>query len=131
MKTFEMQVCVSSERVVTLRLPDDVLPGDHRIVLVIDESAVSAPARPALSNPEGVLAGLGIKLTLEDFEANRREMWGGSTDREADHFGGFGNETRSEVQRHPAGGGDDSRYARSNDRRDRALLRPPADYRGP
>jgi hypothetical protein len=82
MKTFETQVCVSAERVVTLKLPDDIMPGEHRVVVVIDEPAVAAPARSGLFNPEGVLAGLGVKLTLDDFQANRREIWGSSTDRE-------------------------------------------------
>jgi len=73
MKAFELQVSVSAERVVTLKLPDDVVPGDHRVVVVIDEPGTALP-RPTLFNPEGILAGLDVKLTLEDFEANRREL---------------------------------------------------------
>jgi len=85
MKAFEMQVCVSAERVVTLKLPDDIVPGDHRVVVVIDEPGVALP-RPTLFNPEGILVGLGVKLTMDDFATNRREIWGTSTDGEADRL---------------------------------------------
>ena len=69
MKTLELRVSVSDERVLTVKLPDDVMPGYHSVVLVIDEPGSAAPALPALFNPAGILEELGIKLTLADFEA--------------------------------------------------------------
>ncbi len=41
MKTIEATVVVPEDRQVTLRLPEDVLPGEHHIVLLIDEGVAS------------------------------------------------------------------------------------------
>ncbi len=37
MKTLEMTVVVGPDRTVTLRLPPDIMPGEHQIVVVIDD----------------------------------------------------------------------------------------------
>ena len=38
MKTLEMTVVVGPDRTVTLRLPPDIMPGEHQIVVVIDDA---------------------------------------------------------------------------------------------
>jgi len=37
MRTLEMTVVVGPDRTVTLRLPPDIMPGQHQIVVVIDD----------------------------------------------------------------------------------------------
>jgi hypothetical protein len=46
MRSIETTVIVSADRKVTIALPFDILPGAHRVVLVIDEAAAEVQAGP-------------------------------------------------------------------------------------
>ena len=48
MKTIETTVLVTPEGTVTLQLPEDIPPGEHRIVVVIDEQPIVREKRPPL-----------------------------------------------------------------------------------
>ena len=47
MRTIEMTVTVAPDRTLTVRVPPDVSPGEHRIVLVIEDRSDS------LTEPQG------------------------------------------------------------------------------
>ena len=76
MKTIEMTIQVPSERIVTLKLPDDVLPGTHRVLVVIEESSTAPSHTQPLFNPEGMWAGQNTDISPQDIAEARREMWG-------------------------------------------------------
>lgn len=42
MKTIETTAVVGNDRQMTVQLPDDVSPGTHRVVVVIDEPTIRA-----------------------------------------------------------------------------------------
>jgi hypothetical protein len=46
------------------------------------ESEISKPGQTPLFNPEGVVSSSQGDLSLEDFQQNRREMWGDASDKE-------------------------------------------------
>ena len=48
MRTIETKVTISSEGHLSGEVPTDILPGEHRAVLVIDEEPLSAPGRRPL-----------------------------------------------------------------------------------
>jgi hypothetical protein len=55
-KTIETKVTVTADSKVTLQLPPDISPGEHQIVLVIDEKpvpekSVTKEKRPPLNFP--------------------------------------------------------------------------------
>ena len=68
----------------TVKEKVDALPVEkQQEVLAFTERIAENGQQPRpLHNPEGILAGLVPDLTLEDFQKNRREMWGTATDRE-------------------------------------------------
>ena len=74
MKTINVIVNVPEERVITVKLPQEVSPGEHRIVMVIDEAA-SLPSRQNVFKLEGLWAG-GKDVSSEDISEARRKMWG-------------------------------------------------------
>lgn len=73
MKTLELNINVPEERVITLQLPPDVSPGDHRVVVVIDEANTDMPGRP-LFRTKGMLAGT-HSITREEIDQARKDMW--------------------------------------------------------
>jgi hypothetical protein len=51
MKTIETTATVSSEGTLTARVPPDIPPGEHRVVLVIEEQLRPVEPRPSLDFP--------------------------------------------------------------------------------
>ena len=51
MRTIEMTVTISGDGKLVLQLPPDITPGEHRIVLVIEEQPVMLEKRPPLDFP--------------------------------------------------------------------------------
>lgn len=51
MKTIETTAVVSSEGTITLRVPPDISPGEHRIVIIIEEQPTQKEKRPPLDFP--------------------------------------------------------------------------------
>ena len=73
MKKLDLTVNVPKERVITLKLPDDVSPGEHRVVVVIDQSFPDKLPVPSFSL-EGLWAG-GLDISPEAIAEARKEMW--------------------------------------------------------
>ena len=71
-KTVDLTINVSEERVITVKLPEDIRPGTHYAVMVI-EQAGPEEARP-LFRTKGILAG-GPDVSREDIAEARKEMW--------------------------------------------------------
>ncbi len=46
MRTIETTAVVTPEHTLTVRVPDDVSPGSHRVVVVIDGSGEASPPPP-------------------------------------------------------------------------------------
>ena len=71
MRTIEATGRVSEDGTLTVRVPPDVTPGDHKVVLLIDEDAAS-PTVPASSEPD-----TSSEDSLSDAERQRRfvESW--------------------------------------------------------
>ena len=74
MRTIDMTILVTPERVVTVKLPDDVLPGEHRVRFVIDDESSPSSQPSSLFNPEGLWAGKGTDISPQDLREARREM---------------------------------------------------------
>lgn len=70
MKTIETTAKVSAERTLTARVPEDVLPGEHRVVTVIEDAARSHP-QPRLDLPSHDLG-----PWIEKFTLRREELYG-------------------------------------------------------
>ena len=51
MKTIELTATVGPDRTLTIQLPPDVTPGEHRVVVVIEETITPRAPRPALNFP--------------------------------------------------------------------------------
>ena len=79
MKTIDLHIDVPPNRLMTVQLPTEISPGSHHILVIVDE-LIDEPSTP--SDPYGVCAGQGSAMKLEDFQAERRAMWGRSTDDE-------------------------------------------------
>ena len=73
MKTIDLTINVPEERVITVKLPDDVRLGEHHVVMVIDQNGPEAAQR-RLFSLEGLWAG-GPDVSPEDLAEARREMW--------------------------------------------------------
>jgi hypothetical protein len=60
----------------------DALPPEkqHEALALIQR--LSQQPRKPLVSPEGIAANVAFDISLKDFQALRREMWGTSTDRE-------------------------------------------------
>lgn len=74
MKTMDITVQVPPGRVVTVKLPDDVEPGAHRLRVTIDDPS-PAVHETRLVDPAGLWAGSGKDITREEIDEARREMW--------------------------------------------------------
>ena len=73
MKTIDLTINVPEERVITVKLPEDISTGEHHAVMVIDQNGSEATPRPLFSF-EGLWAG-GPDVSPEDIAQARREMW--------------------------------------------------------
>lgn len=51
MRTIETTAVVTSEGKLTLQVPPDISPGEHRIVIVLEEQPVRKKNRPLLDLP--------------------------------------------------------------------------------
>jgi hypothetical protein len=51
MKLIETVIKVASDHTATLRVPEDVSPGEHRAVVVVDQNGNSSDARKPLNLP--------------------------------------------------------------------------------
>ena len=51
MKIIDTTILVTPDGTVTLQLPEDISPGEHRIVVVIDEQPIMKGKRPPLKFP--------------------------------------------------------------------------------
>ena len=71
MKTIETTVLVTPEGTVTLQLPEDIPPGEHRIVVVIDEQPIVQGKRPRWKFPVDRYGPWPEDLTLR-----REDMYG-------------------------------------------------------
>jgi hypothetical protein len=71
MKTIETTVLVTPEGTVTLQLPEDIPPGEHRIVVVIDEQPIVREKRQPLKFPVDRYG-----LWPEDLSLRREDMYG-------------------------------------------------------
>lgn len=51
MRTIETTAVVTSEGTLTLQVPPDISPGEHRVVIVIEKQLVQKEKRPPLDLP--------------------------------------------------------------------------------
>ena len=54
----------------------DIPPGEHHVVMVIDDRPVAATHNKSLFNPEGLWADQGTDISPDDINQARKEMWG-------------------------------------------------------
>ena len=71
MKTIETRVTVTADGKVTLQLPPDIPPGEHKIVLVIDEQSVADWKRLPLK-----FSAYPVGLVKESFTFRREDLYG-------------------------------------------------------
>jgi len=71
MKTIETTVLVTPEGTVTLQLPEDIPPGEHRIVVVIDEQPISKKKQPPLK-----FSAYPVGLVADDMTFRREDIYG-------------------------------------------------------
>ena len=72
-KKIDLIVNVPKERVITMKLPEDVSIGEHHVVMVIDQNGAEAAHQPLFSL-EGLWAG-GPDISAEVIAKARQEMW--------------------------------------------------------
>ena len=71
MRTIETVVIVEPDDKLVLQLPPGIAPGEHRIVMVIEEQPVLAEKRPALDFPV-----IDVGEWPEDLSLRREDMYG-------------------------------------------------------
>jgi len=71
MKTIETTVLVTPEGTLTLQVPEDIPPGEHRIVVVIDEQPISKKQQPPLK-----FSAYPVGLVAEDMTFRREDLYG-------------------------------------------------------
>ena len=71
MKTIETTGLVSPEGKVTLQLPADIPPGEHRIVVIIDEQLIMRKQHPPLE-----FSVYPVGLVREHMTFRREDMYG-------------------------------------------------------
>lgn len=71
MKTIQMTVNVGEDRKLTVQLPVDILPGEHAVVVVIDEPPGSRPAFSMKDFPSH-----DVGPWPEGFSVRREEIYG-------------------------------------------------------
>ena len=73
MQTIEMKALVGPDRKLVVQLPASVSPGEHRLVVVIDELAPAESERPALA-----FTGYPVGLTSDSLTFRREDLYGDS-----------------------------------------------------
>ncbi len=71
MKAIETTATVTTEGKITVQLPPDIPPGEHKIVLVIDEQAAADWKRLPLK-----FSAYPVGLTDESFTFRREDLYG-------------------------------------------------------
>lgn len=72
MKAIEAIALVGEDRKVTVQLPDDVVPGSHRLVVIVEESLRHATSNWAIGDWPVHEAG----LNDPEFTMRREELYG-------------------------------------------------------
>lgn len=75
MVTIRTNATVTTEGMIVLPAPPGIPPGEHRVVLVIEEG-MPINARRTRRSLKGLWADLKVGITEEDIAEARREMWG-------------------------------------------------------
>ena len=70
MRTIETVVTVEPDGKLVLQLPPEIAPGEHRIVLVIEDQPVVAEKRPAFDFPV-----IDVGEWSEDLSLRREDMY--------------------------------------------------------
>jgi hypothetical protein len=70
MKTIETTAIVTPESTVTMQVPPDIPPGEHRVVLVIDEQPIVRDKRPPLK-----FSAYPVGLLSEDLTFRREDLY--------------------------------------------------------
>ena len=70
MRMLEMTATVMDDGTVTIQVPPDIAPGDHRIVMLIDEQPVAGPQRPPLQ-----FSAYPVGLTSDSFTFRREDLY--------------------------------------------------------
>jgi predicted SPOUT superfamily RNA methylase MTH1 len=71
MRTIETTVQVGDDRTLVVQLPSDVAPGEHRVVVIIEDSQ----AAPAKAEPLR-FSGYDVGLVDPDFTFRREDLYG-------------------------------------------------------
>ena len=70
MRTIEMRAMISDEGTLTVQVPPDIAPGDHHIVVIIDEQPTVQAPRPPLQ-----FAAYPVGLTAPERTFRREELY--------------------------------------------------------
>jgi hypothetical protein len=71
MKTIETTAVVGDDRKLTVRLPADITPGEHRVVVLIDNEPTPAPTPPEWRFPV-----IDVGPWPEGFTVRREDIYG-------------------------------------------------------
>ena len=71
MKTIETKATVTKERLLTIQVPSDIEPGEHQVVLVVDERPVKKQERSPLEFPV-----IHVKSWPDNISLRREEIYG-------------------------------------------------------
>ena len=74
MRTIETMVMVTDDGKITVHLPPDIPPGEHHVVMVIDEQPVKKGKRPPLDFPVMSVGSWPENLSLRS--EDMYEEWG-------------------------------------------------------
>lgn len=70
MRTIETTAVVTSEGTLTLQVPPDISPGEHRVVIVIEKQLVQKEKRPPLDFPV-----MSVGAWPENLSLRREDMY--------------------------------------------------------
>jgi len=70
MRTIEATATIRPDRTLTVQVPPDIAPGDHHIVVIIDEQPTVEAPRPPLQ-----LAAYPVGLTAPERTFRREELY--------------------------------------------------------
>jgi hypothetical protein len=70
MRTIETTAVVTNEGNLTLQVPPDILPGEHRVVIVIEEQPARKEKRPPLDFPV-----MSVGAWPENLSLRREDMY--------------------------------------------------------
>lgn len=76
MKTIETTVTVTADGKLTVQLPPDVPPGEHQIVLVIDEKLLPEKSVTKENRPLLKFSAYPVGLVSESFTFRREDLYG-------------------------------------------------------